>query len=75
MYKNLKILKKVLNPAKETFQNKRPKMKKDGQKNKMLQNPLDEIPSRKKSMRQEPSSAMNQVKADKRLVNFPQGGH
>lgn len=50
-------------------------MKKDGQKNKMLQNPLDEIPSRKKSMRQEPSSAMNQVKADKRLVNFPQGGH
>ena len=47
MYENLKIINRILNPAKETWK-KKPKMKQVNRKDKMLQNPLDKIPPRKK---------------------------
>lgn len=52
MYKNLKIINRISNLAKETWK-KKPKMKKVNKKDKMLQNPLHKIPSRKKSIIQE----------------------
>lgn len=52
MYKNLKIINRISNPAKETWKKKQ-KMKKVNKKDKMLQNPLHKIPSRKKSIIQE----------------------
>ena len=52
MYKNLKIINRISKLAKETWK-KKPKMKKVNKKDKMLQNPLHKIPSRKKSIIQE----------------------